>query len=268
MISSVAYAMKVIECLSYEAGGMLASELQQRSGVEKSVVSRIITTLQEEGYVRKDPKTELVRLTTRVPAIALRYLEGTGLLEMCQPLLSDLAEVTGELIQLATADTGPPIYVAKAQGKNRIQALPLIGTIAVPHASTAGKLWLASMSDFEAIAFLQEAELTALAPGSKTDPQEVMADVRKVRDQGYALITDELFEGVSAIAVPLNADRFVGALCLAMPSYRASGKALRAFLPHLRAKASELATVISFSLTHGRAVTEAASEARRARGGR
>ena len=65
MISSVAYAMKVIECLSHEAGGMLASELQRRSGVEKSVVSRIITTLQEEGYVRKDPKTELVRLTTR-----------------------------------------------------------------------------------------------------------------------------------------------------------------------------------------------------------
>jgi IclR family acetate operon transcriptional repressor len=248
MVAAVGYALKVLEVLGMEGRQIGFGELQSKTGIEKSALSRALTDLHEGGYVRRDDDSELISLSLRLPAVALGFLEKLGMLEMCQPVLAGLADETGELVQLATSDGGVPTYIAKAQGKKRIQALPLIGTAAHPHASAAGKLWLASMSDFEAIAFVQKAQLPQLTSKTKVRPEDVIADVRQIRARGYAIIADEISEGVSGVGVPLQTNRFVGALVLASPTYRAPESVLAGFVPALRAKTETLATVIAFCL--------------------
>jgi IclR family acetate operon transcriptional repressor len=248
MSAAVGYAFKVLEMLGTEARPFSFGELQTATGIEKSALSRALTALQEGGYVRRAADSELISLSLRLPAVALGFLEKLGMLEMCQPVLTALAEETGELVQLATSDGGRPTYIAKAQGKKRIQALPLIGTAAHPHASAAGKLWLASKSDFEAIAFVQKAELPQLTGKTKIEPEAVIADIRQIRARGYAIIIDEISEGVSGVGVPLQTNRFVGALVLASPTYRAPENILAGYVPALRAKADSLASVIAFCL--------------------
>lgn len=248
MSAAIGYALSVLETLGTEARQFSFGELQAKTGIEKSALSRVLTALRDGGYIRREDDSELISLSLRLPAVALGFLEKLGMLEMCQPVLAALAEETGELVQLATSDGGPPTYIAKAQGKKRIQALPLIGTTAHPHASAAGKLWLASLSDFEAIAFVQKAQLPQLTSKTKVRPEDVIADVRQIRARGYAIIADEISDGVSGVGVPLQTNRFVGALVLASPTYRATESILAGYVPVLRAKADSLASVIAFCL--------------------
>ena len=108
MISSVGARHEGHRVLEFtKAGGMLASELQRRSGVEKSVVSRIITALQGRGLrPGKDPKTEHVRSPPRRvpwPSLCATWRE-TGLLEGGpSPCRATWRRVTGESIQRATS---------------------------------------------------------------------------------------------------------------------------------------------------------------------
>lgn len=250
MISSVTYAMKILEALGDEPEGMSVAGIQKLTGIDKSSVSRILATLEADDYIQRVPNTELFRLNIRFPGIALRFIEKTNLLELCLPVLKEIAEETGELVQLALAGAGgPPIYVAKARSQNRIQALPLIGTQAVPHASTAGKLWLASMPEFDAIATLRNTELKKVSTKTNIDPSRLIKDVRRIRAEGYAIIEGELSEEINAVAVPLRhtrTGRFIGALCLAVPAYRATGEALLGYLPVLNRRAPLLAEVLNY----------------------
>lgn len=249
-ISSVSAAMRVLEALGAEPAGLSSGDVQRLTQIEKSVLSRIVSTLEAEKYVRRDPKNDLICLTIRYPAAALQFLEKTELLQAAAPVLQDIADQTGELVQLAISEGGPPIYLAKAAGRNRIQALPLIGTQAVPHASTAGKLWLASMNDFDLMAALKDLDLSALTGSTKTDRSDILDDIRAAQKAGYSIIDAELSEDVSALGVPLSNSQtgtFLGALCISMPTYRAiQGTSLLQYLPLLQTQARALATLIQY----------------------
>jgi DNA-binding IclR family transcriptional regulator len=249
-ISSVSAALRVLETLSSEAAEISSADVQRLSQIEKSVLSRIVTTLEQDGYVRRNPKNDLLSLTIKYPSAALRFLEHTGLLQASVPVLQEIANQTGELVQLAISEGGPPIYLAKAAGRNRIQALPLIGTQAVAYASTAGKLWLASLDDFDLMAFMRNMKLSSMTNFTKTDRTEILKDVKAARKAGYAVINAELSEDVSALGVPLTSSdtgEFLGALCISMPTYRATQGALLRHLPLLQARANAFVAIIQYS---------------------
>src|ERR1051326_7251887 len=145
MISAVSRTLAVLEALSNEPNGATVSELVTRLQIEKSIVWRLLTTLESDGYVIREELADSFRIGLRFAAIALRHIDNLGVSDLCLPTLRDLASKTGELIQLAIVQNDQMIYVAKAEGQQRIRVLSLVGKAAVLHASTAGKVWLASL---------------------------------------------------------------------------------------------------------------------------
>src|SRR6516165_9470334 len=123
MISAVARTMAILEELSEEPSGITVSELVERLKCEKSIVSRILSTLTDADYVIRDPATSTYRIGLRFAGMALRHLDSTGTSDLCQPLLQDVANKTGELVQLLIVQNDQMIYVAKAEGKQRVRVL-------------------------------------------------------------------------------------------------------------------------------------------------
>lgn len=244
MISAAARTMAILELLGTQPQGMAASEVVARLGIEKSIVSRILATLETEGYVTRDPVTDLFRLGFRFVAVAFRYIESVGFYDFCMPELQRLAEKTGELIQLAVVERDGLTYVAKAEGTHRIRQFSQIGREAVLHASTAGKVWLASLPEEKALALALK---TGLAPFGKNTIRSIdplRKELARVREQGFALLEEELFDGGSAVGVPIRDGRIsvvLGAVVLAGPTFRLSRERLVQFVPDLTEAARRLA---------------------------
>jgi IclR family acetate operon transcriptional repressor len=256
MISSVRYAMAVIQALADFPKGLSIAEIVRKTGIDKSVVSRIVVTLCGDDYLQKDSRTDSVRLALRLPALALRFLDRTDLLDQCLPTLKGIADHTGELVQLAVAGSGPPVYVATATGPNRVHALPLTGTEAIPHASTVGKLWLASMSERVARSTLGRARLPSVSAKTLTDPDKVLSEIKGIRRLGYSTIQGELSVEINAIAVPIASEpsgQFIGAVCLGAPAHRSDVKALTAHLGVLQEGARTLSPILRRYLFDNRA---------------
>jgi IclR family acetate operon transcriptional repressor len=248
VIFAVNRAMAMIEALADEPHGATLMQLVQRVGVEKSVASRVIATLEEDGYLVRDPITGLIRISLRFTAMALRQIERTGLIEMCQPVLNNIAEETGELVQLALVTGSGLTYVAKAVGARRIQAQPLIGTRAVLHASAAGKLWLASQSEEAALKAALDAGLTRFTQHTIVTAQKLSAEIRQVRSQGYALLEQELSEDMNALGVPLKHprdSRMLGAILVGAPAYRMQRKVMLKLVPKLSTWANQLSGIVA-----------------------
>lgn len=156
-----------------------------------------------------------------------------------------MADETDELVQLAVIDGTQVLYVAKAEGMGqRIRLLPLVGMWAPLHATAAGKLWLASLPEAGVTRVLGRERLRAVAPKTITSVAKLRAELRTVRERGYAIADEELAEGGRAIAAPVRREHeVVGAVAISGPAYRLTLERLHALAPRVNEAAERLASI-------------------------
>jgi len=229
-ISAVSRAFQVIEVLADAPAGAQVTEIAERVGIEFSIASRILSTLASEGYVRRDNLSGRYQLTFKLVATISRHIEEAGFPDICMPLLQEMAEKTGELVQLAVLEGTEFWFIAKAEGKHRIRMLSALGRSAPLHASSIGKAFLASLPEEEALALVSARGLPALAPKTITTLSKLQAELRKTRSLGYAVVQDEYVEGGTAVGAVVRRERgggaVVGAVSIAAPSFRLKSQAL------------------------------------------
>ncbi len=242
--------MAILEELSAYPDGLTASQLVGQLNIEKSSVSQILGSLDDIGYVVRDHNNpDLFRLSIKYTAISLRYLDNSGLHDLCAPELRSLAEKTGELVQLVIKEGDQLTYVVKVDGPQRIQFRSLLGTAAVLHASTAAKVWLASLQEKQALGLVLAAGMPKLARNTITSIDRFRLELKRVREFGYATVEEELLDGGNAIGVPIRrkqSSEVVGAVIVTGPAFRFPRKRMIQFVDDLLKVATSLAEVWDF----------------------
>jgi len=220
-ISAVSRALQAIEALATSPKGLTVSAVSQRLGIEISIASRILATLAADGYARRGDSGQYV-LTYRLVATASRFVEELGFVDLCIPLLQEVADRTGELVQLALRDGDELWYVAKAEGKHRIRMLSALGREVPLHASAIGKAWLGTMPEEEALTRAAAHGLKPFTPHTITTLSQLRRDLRKVRAQGYGVVVEEYMEGGTGVGAVIPVERVgvVGAVSIGAPSFR------------------------------------------------
>ena len=243
--TGIARAVQVLELLAEASGGSTVSDLSRRLQCGKGTVSKLLATLKTRSYVRQDPETGRFHLTWRLLALAFGHADRIGVPRLFMPVLQALADETDELVQLALVDGEQVHFVAKAEGRGqRVRLLPLVGTWAPTHATASGKVWLASLAPDELSAVLARRRLHPVAPRTITSLRSLRAELRGVRQRGYAIADEELMEGGRAVAAPVRSqERVVGAVALSGPAYRLPVSRLHSLAPRMRVAADRLGAI-------------------------
>lgn len=245
-VNAVASAMEILELLADSREGVGVSELSDRFDMNKGSVSRLLTTLEQDGYVVQDPSTGRYGLTLKLVSLVNRYCDRLGFPAAAQPILNQLAQEAGELVQLAAGD-GEQLYViAKAEGDERIRITSLIGRAISLHASATARAWLSALPADEALALLARQRLHPLTPNTTTDLMALRRELEKARTQGFACQDEELMEHLSALAVPVchrATGAHLGALAVVAPAFRFPYERKLEMVPSMQRAASQIAAV-------------------------
>lgn len=246
-ISAVSRAMEVLERLAIAPEGISVSELSRSLRIDKSVVSRILSSLAMQGYVQKDASSDQYQLTFKISALAYAHFGAVGFPERCLPILRELAQQTGELVELAVADGEQLWLVAKVEGWQRVRVAAYSGGPVVLHAMASGKAWLATLPKAEALRIATARDLEPITPTTITTPEALAAELEQVRRQGYAVSREELMEGATSVAVavpsPVTRGTAVGSLVVVAPSFRMTDTVVAEIVPELQARARALSSV-------------------------
>ncbi|HEX4885019.1 MAG TPA: IclR family transcriptional regulator C-terminal domain-containing protein, partial [Casimicrobiaceae bacterium] len=147
----------------------------------------------------------------KLPALAFRFVAGTGVSDIAQPVLDSLAQRTGELARLAVVDGETLTWVAKAQGAPRgLRYDDEAGREVVLHATATGKAWLACLPEPEAVAIVERAGLIGRKPAGPhvvTSIAALRRELRATRKRGWGEAVEEGEPGVAAVAAPIRARR-------------------------------------------------------------
>ena len=169
-------------------------------------------------------------------------LSRTSLPEIAAPHLAELAGRVQESASLAVlaGDTGAEIqYTARVATRRIMSANITVGTRLPAYPTSMGRVLLAGIPEAER----RLRDLAPLTPHTVTDPATFARVLAEVREQGYALVEEELEEGLRSIAVPVRdrTGRVVAAVNVAMHTTRRTAEqCVSEVLPELYGTASRI----------------------------
>jgi IclR family pca regulon transcriptional regulator len=193
---------------------MTLSQVAEVTGLSRPTARRILLTLEAEGYASSDGKT--FALTPRVLALGYAYLSSLNLTEIAQPYMERVVEQTDEGCSLATFDQTEVVYVTRVP-THRISSITLAtGTRLPAHATSMGHVLLAGLSEPELQRYLAHADLLPLTGNTITRREDLTFRLDLVREQGYAIVDQELEHGLRSVAAPVKDSngRVIAALAL------------------------------------------------------
>ena len=240
-IQSLERGLAVIDSFSKERPAQTLSEVAELTGLTRATVRRMLLTLAELGYVRRNGR--LFSLTPKVLDLGYSFLSSFQVLELAQGPMERLVEAVKESSSLSILDGSDIVYVARVP-TTRIMTISLaLGSRLPAYPTSMGRVLMASRPDSEIEDYIARTTFEPLTRYTTTDKDEFRAILHKTRDQGYALVDQELEEGVRSVAAPIHNSRgeVLAAMNVSCHATRADMTRLREeFLPQLLATAQEV----------------------------
>jgi IclR family transcriptional regulator, acetate operon repressor len=190
---AAALLVSVVESPEPRSFTSLVDEL----GLARSTTSRLLQALERNKLVQRD-RTGGFRAGSVFASFAVRQDRLADLVDLCQPGLERLGQLTGETINLAVPDGEEILQLSQVDGSYVLGAMNWLDVDVPAHCSAVGKLFFAY-----AAMPMPVGPLPRRTPATITSVRELSAELEVVRRTGWASAVDELEPGLVAVAAPI-----------------------------------------------------------------
>lgn len=237
-VQALERGLAVMRAFSREAQALTISDIAKRTGLPRPTVRRLLYTLVQLGYVdRSGPRFSL---GVRTLNLSYSFLSSVPLREIAIPHMLSLVEVVKESCVLSLLDDIDVIEVAQVPVERIVTVALTVSSRFPAHLTSAGRILIGNLPPAERANLLDRLiePTTTRAVGERARLEEALD---QAKTQGWAMVDQELEEGIRSMAVPIkdSSGEVVAALSVWTYSSRVSLKRFRAeILPHLRETAS------------------------------
>lgn len=245
-IQSLARGLAVINSFNRESPSQTLSEVASAAGLTRATSRRVLLTLVELGYVNQNGRA--FSLAPKVLDLGYSFLSSFRAVDLAQPSLERLVEDLQESSSMSILDNGEVVYVARVPTK-RIMTISLaLGSRLPAYPTSMGRVLLSGLAPDELDTYLGTTPLTPHTKHTITDPERLKATIERVRDQGYAILDQELEEGLRSVAAPVTSSEgtIIAAMNVSAHASRVGVRRLRQeYLPKLLEATAEVSTRVS-----------------------
>lgn len=202
-VGSLERGFVVLEAFGAGQAEMGVTEIAEATGFDKSAAQRFAFTLHALGYLEKNEAARKYRLSRRALGLAYAYLRSDPLIEVATPYLADLRQNCHQRVDLSVLDGTEILYMVRLQSRREAFGATLIGRRIPAFCSSGGRAMLSLLPDQEVCAIVARSDRMPLTPHTKTDPDAIMAEIRKARMEGFAVSVQECLKGEIVVSAPV-----------------------------------------------------------------
>ncbi len=200
-ITSVDRALGLLETLA-EHPGLGVTDIANLTGNTKSLVFRLIYTLEQRGYVIKDPNSRTYTLGYRPLFLAANAHDQIVIVRAADPILDQLAAQSRETVNLLVRDGMHSVCVATRPSSQAVRLYAQVGRRGPLHVGGGPKVLLAFAPEDVSDAILA-GPLESFTSAPLADQQALRALLERIRRSGsnesFGELDAEAFSFASAI---------------------------------------------------------------------
>lgn len=214
--------MTGLQIIADSPGVLDMAQLTKVVPYPRGTVYRIVSALVAEGLIVQSTEDGTFRLGPRLLQLAAQSWEDSDLRTIARDYLVSLRDATDETVHLAVPSNNLMVYIDKLVGSNRVQMKTSIGGQVELHSTSVGKAWLSGFSDQRIMEILKGLDLKRHTPKTFTTPAELLEELKRTREQGYAFDDEENEPDIRCLGSPIynRLKEPIGAISVSMPLYR------------------------------------------------
>ncbi|WP_256761956.1 IclR family transcriptional regulator [Cohnella sp. WQ 127256] len=227
LLSSVNNALRILGRFTVEEPEKRVTDLAQELGLGKSTVSRLLSTLAEDGYVQKDPESQKFRLGLRILTLNSVVVSNLEVNREARPFLKNLVKETSEAAHIALLEENDVVYVEQIECPHPVRILSYVGRRNPIHCTSSGKVLLAFQKE-ERIKDLLNSKLVKYTSNTITDPILLLNQLKEIKSKEFCMSVNEYLDGVISFSAPIRNyhGKVIAAVSLVGPLSRITGSAI------------------------------------------
>lgn len=238
--AGVSAVLDVLDALDRH-GPVTLAQLSRETGVAKSTLHRVCSTMGERGWITRNPGSGNIELGPRVAWLA-RSTPASALTAGFHGVARGLIERHNETTCLTMLDGSESVFIAKQETSHQVRLVTSVGSRLPAFASASGRVMLADLPESEVAAMYGSSQLTTPTGRYLGGLAELLQILRAARRHGYAENVDDTALGLHCLAAPVGPPgRVAGAITLCVPTGRMNDARRREMISDLLACAAELA---------------------------
>lgn len=204
-VQSLTRGLTLLELIADSHGSVALTELAQQAGLPNSTTHRLLSTMQQQGFVRQVGDLGFWTIGAHAFVVGSSFLQSRNLLALVHPVLRSLMEASGETVNLAVLDLSDhqAVIIDQVQCTQLMRMSAPIGGKLPMHASGAGKAFLAHLSDEQVTTLLHQKGLHYYTPKTLMSPQSLKENLAQVRKAGFSFDDEEHALGLRCVAAPI-----------------------------------------------------------------
>lgn len=240
-------AIGLLYILRSRADSMSLAEITAASGLVKNKVFRLLYTLEKHHLVERDEEGRY-RLGLGLLELGQHVRSQTSLIAACQSTLDWLVAETGESIFVGIVSGHEALCVDARESPQSVRLFAQVGRRAPLHSGGVPKVLFAFLPDQQRRALVQHFQREPGLPGVSIDAEKLEETLARIRQQGYAVVVDELDQGAHSIAAPIRdaRGRVVAAISIAGPSHRFTEERIERYIVLVQQAAQQISQALGY----------------------
>ena len=200
---TVKKAFQILRLISDSDRGVRLSALSKELAISKSTVHGITSALEELGVIIRDPLTKRYTLGLTLFELGRGAYGRVDMKDTARPILEDLMGRARESVFLGVKNGEHLTILDIVESSQDLKITASIGMRIPLFAGAAGKVFLSSMPEAQAIDLIRSKGIYKFTENTITNPESYLQEIRTVRQKGYAIDDEEYIPGVRAVASPV-----------------------------------------------------------------
>lgn len=221
-LQTVHRAIQILKVFSRERKYLSLTDIHKLTGLSVSTLQRLTSTLVYEGFLHKDEQTKQYQLGLGLLFLGELVEKNTGLLSIAQPVLEKINRATTESVSLNIIENNVRRCIYNLESQHKLSANTYVGDTSPLYAGASAKILLAHWSDVEINHYLRETQFEQITENTVTSKKQLVEDLRKIKEQGYAISHGERVKGAVSISAPIsnNYSEVLASITIIIPSAR------------------------------------------------
>jgi DNA-binding IclR family transcriptional regulator len=253
LVGSLVHGLSILDLFGKDETSLGVGEIARRLSVHRSTASRLAATLSYCGYLQPDGEQGRYRLGAKLVMLGQLANIEIDLQRLGEPLLLTMASELGESVHLGVLDGREVVTTALADGWRTVRMHSTLGKHSPAHCSARGKAILAGLSDENITEPFKKCKLETPTPNTIRTLPMLKAELKKIRERGYATDNEELELGLKCIAAPVldHSGKIVAAVSVSGPASRLEGNPKEKAVKSVVSTATELSKRLGSSARSG-----------------
>lgn len=220
---SVEKVLQIIETMAQNREPLRLQDIALKVEMPASTTLRFLNTLMKCGYVHQDSITLRYSLTLKFTYIGSLVSSQISIRDIAHPYLVELSRKCNESVCLGIEQDMEIVYIDVIDGPDgMLKITQRIGKLAPIHSTGIGKLMLLNYDSKQLNQVIAVKGLKALTPNTITSKEELLKELEKIKNQGYALDNEECELGARCLSVGIKdyTGKYVAGISVSGPTTR------------------------------------------------